>query len=128
MKYILSIFFIFSSSAFACNYKLNIKKINGVNIDNKVFVKHISLALETRGFYPGNGKYTVKSLISLTQDHHRPKLYNSKASLSLYKNDVMENYVHGLGDPKRSKITAMTTKQYYKAIKAAVSNLPFCYQ
>jgi len=128
MKYILSILLVFSTSAFACNYKLKIKKINGVNIDNKVFVKLISLALETRGFYPGSGKYTVKSLISLTQDHHRPQLYESKASLSLYKSDIMENYVHGLGDPKRSKVTAMTTKQFSKAIKAAISNLPFCNQ
>ena len=128
MKYILSILFVFSTSAFACNYKLKIKKINGVNIDNKIFVKLISLALETRGFYPGNGKYTVISLISLTQDHHRPKLYQSKFSLSLYKSDIMENYVHGLGDPKRSNSTAMNTKQYSKAIKAAVSNLPFCNQ
>jgi hypothetical protein len=128
MKYILSILLVCSTSAFACNYKLKIKKINGVNIDNKVFVKLISSALETRGYYPGIGKYTVKSFISLTQDHHRPELYQSKASLSLYKSDIMENYVHGLGDQKKSKIKAMTVNQYSKSIKAAISNLPFCNQ
>jgi hypothetical protein len=116
----------FSASVFACNYELQIKKSNDVSIDNKVIRNLFSTQLETLGYYPGSGKYLIKSTISLTRDHHNPKKYLSKTSLSLYKNNNMENYTQGFGRPKNTISSALNLKQISKSIKAAIDNLPAC--
>ena len=97
-------------------------------MDSSILSKMISTELETRGFYLGSGKYSIKSTISVSSDQYSPNLYKSKISMSVYRDNIMENYVLGLGDQKRSRNQAISIKQYSKAIKSAVSNLPFCNQ
>lgn len=124
---ILSVCF-FSFSAFACNYELKLKSISNINIDRDIVTEVINQDLESLGYYPGSGKYTVKSSIMLTRDHHNPKLYKAKASISVYKDLVMESYVHGYGPSSKKAGVAISQVGYTKAINSAVSNLPFCNQ
>ena len=128
MKFLLIILFISSSSVLACNYQLKIKKINNIEIDSKDLTKVISTELESRGFYPGIGKYSIKSTISITSDQYSPNTHKSKISISVYRDNIMVNYVLGLGDRKISRNRTISFKQYSRAIKSAVSNLPFCNQ
>ena len=128
MKFLLIVLLISSSSVLACNYQLKIKKINNIEIDSKVLTKMLSTELESRGFYPGIGKYLIKLTISITLDQYSPNTHKSKISMSVYRDNIMENYVLGLGDRKISRSRIISLKQYSRAIKSAVSNLPFCNQ
>ena len=128
MRILVCFILAFSTSAFACNYSLQVKSSSDIDSSREVIAKVLESEIESLGYYKKIGNFSIKSTISITRDHHNPKLYHSKTSVSLYKYGNMENYVQGFGDHMNSKSKAMSLKQITKAIKAAISNLPYCNQ